>query len=190
MINRIRIFSLSCLLALGLAGTAHAQTFSDSFAGFGSDSEEPIEIEATNLQVRDEDKSAIFSGNVVVIQGDAKLETERLIVFYEGSMANGTADGEAVQQSISRLEAKGNVLISSRDQVATGDDASFDMNEQLVVMTGARVVLSQGPNVIVGNRLVINLETGRANLDSSAPGSSNTGRVRMLLQPNSLENEN
>ncbi len=189
MINRMRIFSLSCIMALGLAGMAHAQTFSDSFAGFGSDNKEPIEIEAANLQVRDKDKSAIFSGNVVVTQGEAKLEAQRLIVFYSGSMANGNADGQPVQQSISRLEAKGDVLVSSKDQVATGDDASFDMEKQVVVMTGKRVTLSQGPNVIVGKRLVINLETGKANLDSSGTGG-NTGRVRMLLQPNSLENKN
>ncbi len=189
MINLMRIFSLCCLIAIGLAGIAHAQTFSDSFAGFGSDNKEPIEIEASNLQVRDKDKSAIFSGGVVVTQGETRLETQRLIVFYVGSMANGTADGQAVQQSISRLEAKGKVLISSKDQVATGDEASFDMDKQVVVMIGKRVVLSQGPNVIVGKRLVINLKTGEANLDSSET-DNNKGRVRMLLQPNSLENKN
>ncbi|KZL19367.1 LPS-assembly protein LptD [Pseudovibrio axinellae] len=189
MINRMKIFSLSWIVAFGLAGMAHAQTFSDSFAGFGSNNKEPIEIEAANLQVRDNDKSAIFSGNVVVIQGDTKLETQRLIVFYSGSMANGDADGQAVQQSISRLEAKGNVLISSKDQVATGDDASFDMDKQLVVMTGKQVVLSQGPNVVVGKRLVINLETGKADLDANE-GGPNTGRVKILLQPNSVDKKN
>ncbi len=189
MINQMRTLSLACLMALGLASVAHAQTFSDSFAGFGSNSKEPVEIEATNLQVRDKDKSAIFSGNVVVTQGETKLEAERLIVFYKGSMANGDADGQAVQQTISRIEAKGNVLISSKDQVATGDDASFDMNKQVVVMTGKKVVLSQGPNVVVGKRLVINLETGKADFDANK-SASKPGRIKLLLQPNSLENKN
>ena len=189
MINRMRAFSLSLIFAATMSGYAQAQTFSDSFAGFGSNSKDPIEIEAANLQVRDKDKSAIFSGNVVVTQGDAKLEAERLIVFYSGSMANGDADGQAVQQSISRLEAKGNVLISSQDQVATGDDASFDMKKEFVVMTGDRVVLSQGPNVVVGKRLTIDLKTGKANLDANE-GGQNSGRVKLLLQPNSLDNKN
>lgn len=189
MINRMRVLSLSFAFAAAMSGFAQAQTFSDSFAGFGNNSKEPIEIEAGNLQVRDKDKSAIFSGNVVVTQGDAKLEAQNLVVFYSGSMANGDADGQAVQQSISRLEAKGDVLISSKDQVATGDDASFDMEKEFVVMTGDRVVLSQGPNVVVGKRLTINLKTGKANLDANE-GGQKKGRVKLLLQPNSLDNKN
>ncbi|SDR23098.1 LptA/OstA family protein [Pseudovibrio sp. Tun.PSC04-5.I4] len=189
MIKRVKTFSLSLVIALGLAGMAHAQTFSDSFAGFGSNTKEPIEIEAANLQVRDKDKSAIFTGNVVVTQGEAKLETQRLIVFYSGSMANGDADGQAVQQTISRLEASGDVLIASKDQVATGDDASFDMEKQVMIMTGKRVVLSQGPNVIVGNKLTVNLKTGIADLEAPKSGQ-NTGRVKLLLQPNSLDKKN
>lgn len=60
MIKRMRVFSLSFVMALGLAGMAHAQTFSDSFAGFGSNTKEPIEIEAANLRFVTKTK-ALFS---------------------------------------------------------------------------------------------------------------------------------
>lgn len=154
---------------------AQAQTFSNAFAGFGSNENEPIQIEAGELQVEDKTNSATFVGNVVVSQGDTQLKTQRLKVYYDGS-----ADG-SVQQRISRLEALGRVYIASKDQTATGDQASFDMNRQVMVMTGKEVVLSQGPNVVVGSRLTINLKTGKADLQ--AP---DTGRVRVLIQPNSL----
>lgn len=166
----------SAFLGLALAsGGAGAQTFSDAFAGFGSNEREPIQIEARELQVQDKSQSAVFSGDVVVTQGDAVLKTQRLVVHYDGSAAGG------VNQRISRLEASGRVYISSKDQTATGERATFDMNQQLMVMTGGEVVLSQGPNVVVGNKLTVNLKTGKADLEAK-----NTGRVKVLIQPNSV----
>lgn len=166
---------LGLALAAGSAGTAGAQTFSDAFAGFGSNEREPIQIEARELQVQDKSQSAVFSGDVVVTQGDAMLKTQRLVVHYDGSAAGG------VNQRISKLEASGRVYISSKDQTATGERATFDMNQQLMVMTGGEVVLSQGPNVVVGNKLTVNLKTGKAELEAK-----NTGRVKVLIQPNTV----
>ncbi|WP_417692944.1 lipopolysaccharide transport periplasmic protein LptA [Roseibium sp.] len=169
-----RIAVIAVALLADAAAPAMAQTFSNAFAGFGSDTKEPIQIEAESLAVEDKSNSATFTGNVVVTQGDAQLKTQHLVVFYAGS---ATAD---VQQSISRLEARGRVYISSEDQTATGDEASFDMDRQSMVMTGKEVVLSQGANVVVGNRLTVDLKTGKANLQ--APQS---GRVKVLIQPRS-----
>ncbi len=172
----------AALIVLCLSATAGAaQTFSNAFAGFGSNDSEPIEIEASELQVEDKSSIATFVGDVVVVQGDTSLRTQRLRVFYDGSGAQ--TGGDAVQQRISRLEAAGSVHIQSADQMAQGDAASFDMNKQIMVMTGKEVVLSQGPNVVVGNRLTINLKTGKADLQAPS-----TGRVKVLIQPNSLDN--
>jgi len=190
--------------AFFVAGSAHAQTFSDAFAGFGSNDGEPIEIEASELQVEDGNNTATFVGDVVVTQGETSLKTERLKVFYVGSGAQsqsqaqseGQSEGQsqegAVQQRISKLEAAGGVFISSKDQTARGDAASFDMNTEFMVMTGKEVVLSQGPNVVVGNRLTVNLKTGQANLTAggNAGGEGNGGRVKVRIQPNSVNNGN
>ncbi|MEP3046794.1 MAG: LptA/OstA family protein [Roseibium sp.] len=174
-----------------------SQTFNDTFAGFGSSNGEPIEIEASELQVEDNEKIATFIGDVIVIQGETRLETQKLKVFYDG---NGEGEGAATsagsvpaQQEISRLEAFGGVYISSKDQTATGDAASFDMAREIMVMTGKEVVLNQGPNVVVGNHLTVNLKTGQANL-KAAPGSATTQagggsrRVKVRILPNSMKN--
>lgn len=172
------------LCVLVIPQIASAQTFSDAFAGFGSNSKEPIQIEAQQLEVEDKTNSATFKGDVVVSQGDTQLKTERLRVFYDGSAAGN------VQQKISRLEASGRVYITAKDQTATGDQASFDMNRQVMVMTGKEVVLSQGPNVVVGKKLTVNLKTGTANLQGGVSGTSGgSGRVKVLLQPNSLKKD-
>ncbi len=170
-----RLLAMAGALSFLMAATASAQTFSDAFAGFGSNDREPIQIEAKELQVQDKTQSAVFSGDVLVTQGDAVLKTQRLIVHYDGSAAGG------VQQRISKLEASGRVYIASKDQTATGEEATFDMDRQIMVMTGKEVVLSQGPNVVVGNRLTVNLKTGQADLDATR-----TGRVKVLIQPNSV----
>ena len=187
LFRHVMVASVAALLA----GAVQAQTFSDSFAGFGSNDGEPIEIEASELRVEDNNNTATFVGDVVVVQGETSLKTERLKVFYAGSGAN--SEEGAVQQRISRLEAEGGVFVTSKDQTAKGDAASFDMNKEVMVMTGREVVLSQGPNVVVGNRLTVNLKTGQANLTAgrAAVSESNdgNGRVRVRIMPNSV-NEN
>ncbi|MBN9668740.1 LptA/OstA family protein [Roseibium aggregatum] len=186
--------AIASLAAIWIGG-AQAQTFSDAFAGFGSNDGEPIEIEASELQVEDNSKIATFVGDVVVTQGETSLKTQRLKVYYAGSGTNPAGSGteNAVQQRISRLEAQGGVFIASKDQKARGDVASFDMTREIMVMTGREVVLSQGPNVVVGNKLTVNLKTGQANLSAGSgqvAGQSGNGggRVKVRIQPNSVKN--
>ncbi|WP_299475704.1 LptA/OstA family protein [uncultured Roseibium sp.] len=184
----LKRFTIAAAAAV-FAAAAQAQTFTDSFAGFGSNDGEPIEIEASELRVEDNNNTATFVGDVVVIQGETSLKTERLKVFYAGSGAS--ADEGAVQQRISRLEAEGGVFVTSKDQTAKGDAASFDMTKEIMVMTGREVVLSQGPNVVVGNKLTVNLKTGQANLTAAKGKLSDSegggGRVKVRILPNSVE---
>jgi len=179
--------------AVLFVGAAQAQTFSDAFAGFGSNDGAPIDIEASELRVEDNNNTATFVGDVVVTQGETSLKTQRLKVFYSGSGAEQAQEG-AVQQRISRLEAAGGVYISSKDQTARGDAASFDMTREIMVMTGKEVVLSQGPNVVVGKKLTVNLKTGQANLTAGggnvAGQSGGSGRVKVRIQPNSVQDNN
>jgi len=173
---------LACLGLLACAALpAGAQTFSDAFAGFGSNDREPIQIEAKELKVQDKSQSAVFTGDVVVRQGEAQLKTNRLVVRYDGSAAGG------VNQRISKLEASGRVYIAAKDQTATGDRATFDMTREVMVMTGREVVLTQGPNVVVGTRLTVDLKTGQADLDAEKTEGGGDGRIRLLIQPNSLQ---
>lgn len=203
MMTQLFKLGLTALSALFIANApAISQTFSDSFAGFGSSNGEPIEIESNELQVEDKTKVATFIGDVVVTQGDTRLKTARLKVFYDGGGAAksdpaGQAAGSVpAQQEISRLEAAGGVHISSKDQTATGDAANFDMQREVMVMTGREVVLSQGANVVVGNHLTVNLKTGQANLKAAPAAAaaqqngSGSGRVKVRILPNSMPKEN
>jgi len=163
----------------------------NALQGFQQNRGQPVKIEASRLEVRDKDKVATFSGNVKVVQGDTTMHCKVLVVFYEkkdeaqgapagaqpGAPMPAAAPGPAGSSQISRLEAKGNVVVTQKDQTATGDTGLFDMKSNTVTMTG-NVLVSQGPNVLRGERLVVDLTTGVSRVDA---GSSN-GPVRMLIQ--------
>jgi lipopolysaccharide export system protein LptA len=163
----------------------------NALQGFQQNRGQPVKIEAARLEVRDKDKVATFSGNVKVVQGDTTMHCKVLVVFYEkkdeaqgapagaqpGAPMPAAAPGPAGSSQINRLEAKGNVVVTQKDQTATGDTGLFDIKSNTVTMTG-NVLVSQGPNVLRGERLVVDLTTGVSRVDA---GSSN-GPVRMLIQ--------
>lgn len=178
---RALVLGTGLMAALVTEAPAQSAPASDTsaFAGLGENRNAPIQIEADQLEVREKDKTAVFSGNVSVRQDDATLRTQRLVVFYTGEgsgLSNGA--GGAPQQNISRLEATGKVLVTSRDQTATGDQANFDVQARKLELSG-NVTLTQGKNVLRGGKLLVDLTTGEARMVSSAQ------RVQMLLVPNS-----
>jgi lipopolysaccharide export system protein LptA len=87
-------------------------------------------------------------------------------------------------QNIRRIEARGAVTVLTKDQSASGDLGIYDLKTKTITLSG-NVVVSQGQNVIHGERVVVDTETGNARVESgsgagaSAPG----GRVRALIQP-------
>jgi lipopolysaccharide export system protein LptA len=110
------------------------------------------------------------------------LKARELAVFYTGQPGGEVAGASAGASSgISRIEANGKVLVTTRDdQTATSEWANFDVEEQLVTI-GGNVVLSQGENVLRGDRLVINLRTGTSRFE--VEGESGGQRVRGLFTP-------
>jgi lipopolysaccharide export system protein LptA len=181
------------LAAMAWSGPASAQ---GAAAGFDLESsDEPVHIEADVLEVFDDKGTAVFSGNVVATQGDTSLNTVKLTVHYAGgamsrqandSTSAESADEEPQQsqsQRIKRLEAEGEVVVTTKEQRATGDKAVFRMEEKTVTLTGD-VVLSQGTNVLRGTELVVDLDTGRSRLVSNTE-SGKPSRVSGMFTPGS-----
>jgi lipopolysaccharide export system protein LptA len=161
---------------------AATESVPNAMQGFSKNRHEPIQIDAGSLEVRDKDKVAIFRGKVHVVQGDADLRCNVLTVYYEQPEADGSstappaAAGPAETQRIRRLEAKGNVVVTQKDQVATGDTGDFDMRKNLITLRG-NVVITQGTSVLRGDRLLVDMTTGVSHVES------NKGRVQGLFQP-------
>ncbi len=175
---------------LAIAGAPlHAQPSKgppNALQGFSQNHDQPVHIEAATLEVRDKDKVATFSGDVKVKQGDTGLRCKSLVVFYEGNDADGktlqaASPGPGGQQRIKRLEARGGVVVTQKEQTATGETGIFDMKTNTVTLNG-NVVMTQGQNVLRGDRLVVDLTSGVSRVES---GKNGQGRVQGLFQPGS-----
>jgi lipopolysaccharide export system protein LptA len=148
----------------------------------------PVQIDAKALEVQDKKKTATFSGNVKVVQGDTTMTCRTLVVFYGQEMGlagdapvvktNSTAGVVPNAQNIRRIEAHGDVLVVSKDQNATGDLGVYDLPAKTITLIG-NVVLSQGKSVIHGDRLIVDTVTGNAHVE----GAQKTG-VRAVIVPN------
>lgn len=183
------------VLAVTAGGDARAQStvqgVPNAMQGFSQNRDQPIQIEAASLVMRDKIKEATFTGDVKVVQGDTTMRSKILVVFYDNAASaaagpsppaasakapiKSATPGPGGSSSIRRLEAKGNVVVTQKDQVVTGETAVFDTKTNLVTMLGG-VVLTQGKNVLRGDRLVVDMTTGVSRVESDS------GRVQGLFQ--------
>ena len=184
---RLLIACVSVVTGTGLYAQPAPQGPANALQGFSQNRDQPVHIEAATLEVRDKQKEATFSGDVRVKQGDTGLRCKSLVVFYEQDGQSGDANktlqaaspGPGGSQRIKRLEARGGVVVTQKDQTATGELGVFDMKSNTVTLTGKPVVMTQGQNVLKGDRVVVDLTSGVSRVEA---GKNGQGRVQMLLE--------
>ncbi|MFE1601736.1 LptA/OstA family protein [Methylobacterium sp. ID0610] len=203
--------ALAATLLLAAPAALHGETAppkkerNSGFGAFGGSGKEPIKIDADRLDVFDRENKAIFAGNVVAVQGESTIRCSTMTVHYLRNKDAKAKDGAKPTDSkpadaklaevkaetkpadptdsgaIKQVVCAGPVTVVNKDQVATGDNAVFDKAANRVILTG-NVVLSQCQNVTRGNRLVYDMNTGRANMDPTAGG-----RVSAMFVPGGKE---
>jgi lipopolysaccharide export system protein LptA len=175
-----RVALVAALLVGAMAMPSQAQQ--QSRFGLRISGDQPIQIESDRLEVRESENLAVFSGNVKVVQGPTTIRSGKMTVHY--AAGGGTGGG---MSQIERIEVDNKVYVKSNNQTATGDRGTFDMRREVLVLTGNEVVLTEGTTVIVGCSLTVQMSSGLANLDGCgrSTSSSSSGRVKMLLQPQS-----
>ena len=193
--RRAIIAAAALIIATGAAiAQSSMQGVPNAMQGFSQNRDQPIQIEAASLEMRDKKKEATFSGNVKVVQGDTTMTSKTLVVFYEssgdkqaapqaapaqsasakgqkGAPMQSATPGPGGASSIKRLEARGNVVVTQKDQVVTGETAVFDTKTNLITMlggAGGQVVLTQCQNVLRGDRLMVDMTTGVSRVESDS----------------------
>ena len=180
------IVALTLGAACGATAQNSAQGVPNAMQGFSQNRDQPIRIEAASLELLHKKNVGTFSGNVKVVQGDTTMTSKILVVFYEfGSQpppaASANAKGAAKSapplqsatpgpdgnSSIKRLEARGNVVVTQKDQVVTGETAVFDTMANLITMRGS-VVLTQCKSILRGDRLLVDMTTGVSRVESDS----------------------
>jgi lipopolysaccharide export system protein LptA len=194
------------------AAVVHAQQPSgppNALQGFSQNRDKPIKINAASLDVRDKEKIATFAGDVHLVQGDVDMRSSTLVVFYDDQpppaqpapspSKSGKAPAASAEipppqqqqsQQIKRVEAKGGVIVRmlQKDQTATGEQGIFDMRANTVTMQG-HVVISQGPNILRGDTLTVDMNSGASTLTCDNKGGCTNGRVQGLFTPGSIKQE-
>lgn len=178
----------------------------EPFAGH-HDSNQPIHITADKLEVQQDNQVAIFTGHVDAIQGEVRLRADVLKIYYrqkagaagaKGQGKAGTAkaahtdtappkpDAPAANPAgpglsggaITHIVADGHVFISEPGETASGDHGVYVVDSRIITLTGSKVVLTRGENVLQGTKAVMNLDTGISTLVPTAGG-----RVEGLFVP-------
>ncbi len=142
----------------------------------GGNSREPINIDADKLDYFDKEQKLVYSGNVIAVQGDSRLNASVLTIYLEGKLGGAEksqAPAAGGSSRMRRMEGVGPITITSKDQVGTGDKLVYEKAANKVYLIG-NVTLTQGQNVTKGDNMAYDLTTGQGAVTSN-------GRVRSLL---------
>ena len=160
MVGRWLPLLLFCLSCSGVSAVFAADTKTEL------DRNQPIEITAQQLEVLQQQRQSIFTGDVVAKQGDMTLYADKLMVFLHKD-----------QDQIERLEALGGVKVLQLDRIATADKAVFHQVEEILVLIGNAEV-TQGKNKISGDEITLYMKENRTLIKSSKQS-----RVKAVIVP-------
>jgi lipopolysaccharide export system protein LptA len=130
------------------AALAAAQDAKIAFGDLAQDTSLPVEVAADSFSVNNADGTAIFSGNVLVKQGEMSLSAAEVRVDYSPD-----------QTAIARLLASGGVSITNLADSAVAREAEYTIETGIIVLTGD-VRLTQGASTLQGQKLTIDLTDG------------------------------
>lgn len=155
----VRSALLACTL-VAVSLPVCAQT-SVAFGTLRQNPDAPIEVTSDALSVDQDTGTAIFTGAVVIGQGEMRLSAPRVLVVYK--------EGKS---GIERLEATGGVTLVSGPDAAESERADYDIETGTILMSGA-VLLTQGNSALSAEQMRVNLRDGTAAM---------AGRVKTILQ--------
>jgi lipopolysaccharide export system protein LptA len=188
MTRLAQVLAVASLCGAALAvGAARAQLAPGN-------SNAPTDVTADQLEMVDAQHMAIWKGNVEAIQDGRRLVSDVLSIHWTGTPAAGSGSAKAKTKttapatgavasvseswgSIKEMVADGHVFFVSTNQTARGDHAVYNVEPDTITMTGD-VVMVQGDNVVKGDKVVIQVKTGHADIISNTTGRNKPERVR------------
>ncbi len=147
------VWALALLLQALAAFAQQSESANITFGGLRGDPSQPVTVTSQTLTVDEAQNSAVFSGDVLVVQGEMRLSADEVRVEYDISTAR-----------IARLWAKGDVLLVNAKDAAQSQTAEYLVDTGQVIMRGD-VVLTQGPATFSAGKLSADLTTGLGKLE-------------------------
>ena len=132
-------------------------------------------IKATkSLEYWDKKQLAVARGNAIAIRGKKTVRANTIAIRF--------AKTKDDLLSAQRMDAIGNVKISTPNEVAMGDEAIYYVEKELVRLLG-NVKITKGTSQLNGSIAEVNLKTGKSRLLSNAQLDGNT-KVQGLFSRN------
>ncbi|MGD8229806.1 MAG: lipopolysaccharide transport periplasmic protein LptA [Desulfobacteraceae bacterium] len=139
---------------------------------------ETIVIKSESLELDNQKRTVVFSGQVDAKREDMTINCEKMTVYYVDQSAEKESGKTDVR--IDKIVATGSVKISRPDgALAMSEKAVYYENEEKVVLTG-RPVVKQGNDFVEGSRITLYLKEERSIVEGSEKE-----KVRAVLHPRS-----
>lgn len=166
--------------AFALAALAPAPAHAQLSEGGG-----PVSYSADNLEYFDGERRLVLTGDVDIVQNDARLRADRITLFFSGSSGGGQGGQQGLGSGdIERMIAEGEVYYVRPSQSARGNRAVYEIARDSVTFSG-NVVVASDENVIRGETLVLQIGSRRTTIRPT-PGQ----RVRGVFVPQEGRPEN
>jgi len=156
-----------------------------------------------SLEYYDTKNLAVARGDALAVQGDKRVRGDVLTAYMRDNanrqpackqpQAQGKAPARPAPATpgapsttrdggVERIDAFGNVFLSSADSIARGQKAVYTVSTGLAIVTGG-VKVTRGESQMNGEQAEVNMNTGVSRILSSSQPSGPGQRVRAIFAP-------
>ena len=145
--------------------------FSQPVWALSTDKDQPVSIEADSVDIDEGKQTAIYRGNVILIQGSINLNASRVVVHnFQSDKAHIVATGQQVK--FSQEEDGTGGIIKGR-----ANKAEYGINSAKLELTG-KAQLTKGTNTFKSDRIIYDREKAVVKAGTSAEGKE---RVKITI---------
>jgi lipopolysaccharide export system protein LptA len=131
-----------------------------------------------SLEWYDKDQIAVARGDATIVREEKRMRADVVTATV--------VRDEKGAQHISRIDAQGNVVVTSQDQIGRGDSGVYNVDTGITTLAG-HVKLTRGQNELRGQYAVVDMNKNISRLLAAPPSDSLTasspGRVEGLIMP-------
>ena len=152
------------------------QSLANGLMSFDTNINAPLKVDAKKMYIDKISLEGGLSGSVNINQGPLNLKADQMKFLFTN---------DAAMPLITNLYAFNGVTISNQDMTATGNNASYSVNKNEIILLG-NVTVKNNLTTLKGNKLSIDLESGAINFVADQNQNS---RVKGVLMQNEKKDE-
>jgi lipopolysaccharide export system protein LptA len=148
----------------------------------------PIRIEANSMTSTEKTNSVVFKGDVDARQGDVRIRSDEMIVYYTAQDQDNTGknNDKTASQQVEKLDCLGNVEITKGEWLGTSQKMIYLSQERQVILTGDAKAW-QNQNMVSGEKIIYYLDEGRSEVSGDRPATTIGGTEADEKEPSRVK---